>query len=77
MPLIALIFSQPRSAQAAGLHGNLCPFQLEYSVLIIKAYSMDIQQEFLYFKTMTISEDENFLLTFTVLGAEPNTQDWI
>lgn len=38
---------------------------------------MDIQQEFLYFKIMTISEEENFLWTFTVLGAEPNTQDWI
>lgn len=54
----------------------LCPFQLEYCVLIMKACSMEIQQEFLYFKIITISKDGNFLWSFTVLGAEPNTQDW-
>lgn len=49
----------------------LCPFQLEYSVLIMKACSMDIQQEFLYFKIMTISEDENFLWTLLSLEQHP------
>lgn len=37
---------------------------------------MDIEQEFLNFKIMTIS-DESFLWTFTILGAEANTKDWI
>lgn len=51
----------PEVPRQLGYMVILCPFQLEYSLLIMKAHSMDIQQEFLYFKIMTSSEDENFL----------------